>query len=126
MAKRIFTVFVLIALLFLFIFPARFLEQLSTELVTAAKAAIEAALDDDWGQVYEGLTGAYDRFLRVQDYLHLFLDHEEVLELEVGLQSSVALARAQDLGQLMPELSVVISQAQYLNNIENFNIFTLL
>ncbi|MDD3920727.1 MAG: DUF4363 family protein [Eubacteriales bacterium] len=126
MARRIATVCIVLLLLFLFIVPSMSLKRACLALRTDAKGTLAAVFREDWDDATALLTHANDLFFSYRDGMHLYLNHQDIAELETALKGCLQMARVQENGQLLLELEHILTHLDYLESIENLTLFNLL
>ena len=105
-------------LAFLFIYPRMQLTELSETLCTGADAG-------DWVQARAGIDEINTAFQVEKEHLKLFLDHEDLDELDATLVGCQRLIEVQEDKQVLFELEHIINIATYLKEIEVFTIYNL-
>lgn len=123
--KLVATLVILAGLILLFIFPHQCISSLSGELTSGAEAAIEHVFQENWQEVVSTLERMQQAFFSKKNALLLFLDHQQIGELESSLRGSLQLARAHDDAQILLELENVIVDAENLTSVERLSMFTL-
>lgn len=126
---RITIVAVIIAILILasiFIFPKMYLHKAMHELRDKAESVVVFVLADNWDEAKRGSQEMCDYFNTKKNGLKTFTHHKSISELEACVTGSYYLAQVEESGQLLLELEVIISTANYLHNIEIFQISNLL
>lgn len=126
MAKRIANCIALLILIGLFVFPSRFLCELSDEIVSVAEDTVDAVHGQDWDTAQNNIQQLNARFRKTKDTLQLFLHHEAVEQLDRDLRATLQLIHSRDEAQTLMELEFIISTAMHLKCIETFNWSTFL
>lgn len=119
---------VLITVLFLtftFIYPRYYLTKMTAELISISKETIGLVQNEEWERAVVNSESMVRRFEEARDPLKLFINHEDIDELEEALKSCLQLAKAEDSGQFLVELVFIISQSSYLESIETLTLFNL-
>lgn len=112
-------------LAFLFIYPRMQLTELSETLCTGADAVIGWIEAGDWAQARAGIDEINTAFQVEKEHLKLFLDHEDLDELDATLVGCQRLIEVQEDKQVLFELEHIINIATYLKEIEVFTIYNL-
>ena len=113
-------------LILLFIFPSSCIGNVSKELTSEAENAIDAVFKEDWTTVISALERMQAHFLSKKEILMMFLNHQDISELEASIRGCLQLARAHDNAQILLELESIAVSSQYLDSIEKWSLFTLL
>lgn len=112
-------------LTFLFIYPRYFLKKMTGELIRTSKETIDLVQNEEWEKAVSNAQSMVKRFEESRDPLKLFINHEDIDELEEAVKSCLQLAKAEDSGQFLVELVFIISQSSYLESIETLTLFNL-
>ena len=79
----------------------------------------------DWAEANAGINAVNDAFQEKKERLKLFLDHEDLDELDATLMGCRRLIEVQEDKQILFELERVINIATYLKEIEVFTVYNL-
>lgn len=112
-------------LLFLFIYPRMVLTELSDRICAGANELIGMIEAGDWAEANAGINAVNDAFQEKKERLKLFLDHEDLDELDATLMGCRRLIEVQEDKQILFELERVINIAMYLKEIEVFTVYNL-
>ncbi len=112
-------------LTFLFIYPRYFLKKMTGELIRTSRETIDLVQNEEWEKAVSNAQSMVKRFEESRDPLKLFINHEDIDELEEAVKSCLQLAKAEDSGQFLVELVFIISQSSYLESIETLTLFNL-
>ncbi|MEG1547235.1 MAG: DUF4363 family protein [Clostridia bacterium] len=124
-ANIIGTVIAIVLLLLLFIFPGHYLQKMTQELDATAEDTTEAVLSGDWQRARRDTLAMRERFDRSKQPIKLFLNHEDIDELEAHIYSAVLLAQVEEGANLLDNVEHIRNAVAYLEGIETFNIFNL-
>ena len=114
-----------LGLAILFIVTNHSIRSISGEVIFAAEGAIDAVFREDWEDAILLLEGSSRRFEEKKHRLMLFLNHEDIAELEISLKGSLQLAKAHDDAQILLELESIITKTAFLRSVEQLRVFTL-
>ena len=95
------------------------------ELIRTSKETIDLVQNEEWEKAVSNAQSMVKRFEESRDPLKLFINHEDIDELEEAVKSCLQLAKAEDSGQFLVELVFIISQSSYLESIETLTLFNL-
>ena len=126
MTKIIANILSILLLAALFIFPCRFLNESMDEMISLAKDALNATLQDDWSTAVNSVTHMHEQLDKDRSTMHLFLSHEAVEGLEAAVGGCLRLTQIQDKPQTVLELEFIITRAEHLKSIEDFAISVLI
>lgn len=126
MAKRIANVISIAILIALFVFPSRFLCDLSDEIVNVSENTVDAVHRGDWDTARENAQYLNMKFRESKDILQLFLHHASVEKLDADLRAVLQLIHSKDEAQTLMEMEFIISTAKHLKCIEGFTWSTFL
>lgn len=110
----------------LFVFPSRYIVELSGDIRTSAQDAREAILSGDGEAVIKHTSAMRDRFADEGKTLQLFIEQKYVDELDTLIHSCYYLALIEDYENLIDNLESILSIIQYLLDIETFSIYHLI
>ena len=113
-------------LLFLFLYPRRYMEEMAAPIVLAAAAAEEAAISADWPEVEARIREIRSRFEAGKNTAKLFLNHEDVDEMDALIGAAERTAQVKDDAELLIHLERIGVTAEYLAGIETFDVTDLL
>ena len=117
--------FALALLLFLFLYPRMVLAELSETLCAGADALIGQIEAGDWERANAGIDEINGAFRTKKEVLKLFLNHEDLDELDATLMGCRRLIEVEEDKQVLFELERVVNIATYLKEIEVFTIYNL-
>ena len=112
-------------LLFLFLYPRMVLAELSETLCAGADAHIGQIEAGDWERAIAGIDEINGAFRTKKETLKLFLNHEDLDELDATLMGCRRLIEVEEDKQVLFELERVVNIATYLKEIEVFTIYNL-
>jgi hypothetical protein len=112
-------------LLFLFLYPRMVLTELSETLCAGADALIGQIEAGDWERANAGIDEINGAFRTKKEALKLFLNHEDLDELDATLMGCRRLIEVEEDKQVLFELERVVNIATYLKEIEVFTIYNL-
>lgn len=112
-------------LLFLFLYPRMVLAELSETLCAGADALIGQIEAGDWERANAGIDEINGAFRTKKEVLKLFLNHEDLDELDATLMGCRRLIEVEEDKQVLFELERVVNIATYLKEIEVFTIYNL-
>lgn len=112
-------------LLFLFLYPRMVLAELSETLCAGADALIGQIEAGDWERANAGIDEINGAFRTKKEVLKLFLNHEDLDELDATLMGCRRLIEVEEDKQVLFELERVVNMATYLKEIEVFTIYNL-
>lgn len=112
-------------LLFLFLYPRMVLAELSETLCAGADALIGQIEAGDWERANAGINEINGAFRTKKEVLKLFLNHEDLDELDATLMGCRRLIEVEEDKQVLFELERVVNIATYLKEIEVFTIYNL-
>lgn len=112
-------------LLFLFLYPRMVLTELSETLCAGADALIGQIEAGDWERANAGIDEINGAFRTKKEVLKLFLNHEDLDELDATLMGCRRLIEVEEDKQVLFELERVVNIATYLKEIEVFTIYNL-
>ena len=115
----------LLLLLFLFTYPRMVITKLSEVLCAGAEETMACIRVGDWARANAGIEHMNDAFQEKKERLKLFLDHEDLDELDATLMGCVRLIEAEEDKQVLFELERIINMATYLKEIEVFTVYNL-
>lgn len=116
----------MLLLLFLFIVPSMVLSNMCHALRTYTLEARSAAENSEQKTAVFHLEQAIEVFLEYRDGLHLFLNHQDVAELEASLRGALQIARVEMSGQLLMELENILTHLDYVESIERLTLYNLM
>lgn len=126
MHRKIVNALISLILLALFIFPCRFLDEFSDNIMDYAGRTVDAVLAENWDEGVYLLEDMNAYFRATKHTLYLFLDHDAIEGLDASLRSALLLMHVEDQPQSMQELVNIITISRYLKTVERFSWFTLL
>lgn len=112
-------------LLFLFLYPRMVLTELSETLCAGVDALIGQIEAGDWERANAGIDEINGAFRTKKEALKLFLNHEDLDELDATLMGCRRLIEVEEDKQVLFELERVVNIATYLKEIEVFTIYNL-
>lgn len=112
-------------LICIFIFPAMYLKNMTEDIDVLAADAIRAVQNEDYASARQDVIRIQERFLLAHQPLKLFLNHEDIDELEVLISIAVSVSEIEDGAELLNSLERIRSCADYLENIETFSLYNL-
>lgn len=115
----------LLLLLFLFTYPRMVITKLSEVLCAGAEETMACIRVGDWARANAGIGRMNGAFQQKKERLKLFLDHEDLDELDATLMGCVRLIEAEEDKQVLFELERIINMATYLKEIEVFTVYNL-
>ena len=115
----------LLLLLFLFTYPRMVITKLSEVLCAGAEETMACIRVGDWARANAGIGRMNGAFQQKKERLKLFLDHEDLDELDATLMGCVRLIEAEEDKQVLFELERIINMATYLKGIEVFTVYNL-
>ncbi len=115
----------LLLLLFLFTYPRMVITKLSEVLCAGAEETMACIRVGDWARANAGIGRMNGAFQQKKERLKLFLDHEDLDELDATLMGCVRLIKAEEDKQVLFELERIINMATYLKEIEVFTVYNL-
>ena len=115
----------LLLLLFLFTYPRMVITRLSETLCAGAEETMACIKAGDWTRANAGIGRMNDAFQEKKERLKLFLDHEDLDELDATLMGCVRLIEVEEDKQVLFELERIINMATYLKEIEVFTVYNL-
>ncbi len=112
-------------LLFLFLYPRMVLAELSETLCAGADALIGQIEAGDWERANAGIDEINGAFRAKKGALKLFLNHEDLDELDATLMGCRRLIKVEEDKHVLFELERIVNMATYLKEIEVFTIYNL-
>ena len=112
-------------LIFAFTYPKQMLKELSEDTIADTHTLISAIQSQDWPHADTLIDDIEQRFLDREQPLRLFLDHEDIDEMQMTIKGVHRLVEQRDNAQLLFELEHIINMAQYIYGIESFSFHNL-
>lgn len=109
-----------------FTLPGKLMSDLKSKASLDTEAAISAIISEDYAQAAGRLTNVQTEFMKAQKYMMLFLNHDDIYELQQSIAGCIQLALAEDDGQIFLEMERIKIILAYLHSIEHFSITNLL
>ena len=109
------------------IFPRNYLNDLLDDINTYANNTKIGIEEDNVDKIIENTQKMIDRFQKASNVLKLFLNHEDVDELELYIQSCYYTAKIdqQEYPVIIDNLENILQKCKYLFDVETFTVYNL-
>lgn len=120
-------ILLVLALVFLFIFPRNYLNDLLDDINTYANNTKIGIEEDNGDKIIENTQKMVDRFQKSSNILKLFLNHEDVDELELYIDSCYYTAKIErkEYHIIIDNLENILQKCEYLFDVETFTVYNL-
>lgn len=120
-------ILLVLALVFLFIFPRNYLNDLLDDINIYANNTKIGIEEDNGDKIIENTQKMVDRFQKSSNILKLFLNHEDVDELELYIQSCYYTAKTdqKEYPVIIDNLENILQKCKYLFDVETFTVYNL-
>ena len=126
MARRISIILFILLLCLLFYFPPQYLSNICDQIEALAESAVSATLMEEFDLAHANMAQLYEFYLSERSFLHIFLKHEYLEQLEQSIRSVLRLTEVKDQPQALMELEFIITHARFIRAIEVFHPLTIL
>lgn len=120
-------ILLVLALVFLFIFPRNYLNDLLDDINIYANNTKIGIEEDNGDKIIENTQKMVDRFQKSSNILKLFLNHEDVDELELYIDSCYYTAKIErkEYHIIIDNLENILQKCEYLFDVETFTVYNL-